>query len=428
MRRISKKYIHIAIIIIGIIFILLSAFHDNIWFDESYSVSIARHSFSEIWEITGHDVHPPLYYWLLHIVWMIFGNNIIALRIFSALSIALLGILGYTHVRKDFGDKVGCLFTFFVYFLPIMSRYSQEIRMYSLACLLVTVMSIYAYRFYKSVKEKKQFKEINKNLIIFAVFSILSCYTHYYALATAELMNLILFVFLIKNIIKCNKERILDEQTKKFSIKILRNFILIAVVQIVLYIPWLIFLVQQVTRVSGGFWIQLGINTLVEVPSIQFRTQVDSNINASAIISLVVAILMYVYIGYQIYKAKKNKEYILPGVVPIIIYITVIIAVVVISLIGSPILVARYLLTLTGLYIFILAFFIAKEQRKWVIGLICTIVLILGCVGNYNNIKSNYDGTNKDVINFMKEEIQKDDIIVYNEIGVRRSVGNLFPR
>lgn len=428
MKRISKKYIHIAIIIIGIIFILLSAFHDNIWFDESYSVSIARHSFSEIWEITGHDVHPPLYYWLLHIVWMIFGNNIIALRIFSALSIALLGILGYTHVRKDFGDKVGCLFTFFVYFLPIMSRYSQEIRMYSLACLLVTVMSIYAYRFYKSVKEKKQFKEINKNLIIFAVFSILSCYTHYYALATAGLMNLILFVFLIKNIIKCNKERILDEQTKKFSIKILRNFILIAVVQIVLYIPWLIFLVQQVTRVSGGFWIQLGINTLVEVPSIQFRTQVDSNINASAIISLVVAILMYVYIGYQIYKAKKNKEYILPGVVPIIIYITVIIAVVVISLIGSPILVARYLLTLTGLYIFILAFFIAKEQRKWVIGLICTIVLILGCVGNYNNIKSNYDGTNKDVINFMKEEIQKDDIIVYNEIGVRRSVGNLFPR
>ena len=428
MRRISKKYIHIAIIIIGIIFILLSAFHDNIWFDESYSVSIARHSFSEIWEITGHDVHPPLYYWLLHIVWMIFGNNIIALRIFSALSIALLGILGYTHVRKDFGDKVGCLFTFFVYFLPIMSRYSQEIRMYSLACLLVTVMSIYAYRFYKSVKEKKQFKEINKNLIIFAVFSILSCYTHYYALATAGLMNLILFVFLIKNIIKCNKERILDEQTKKFSIKILRNFILIAVVQIVLYIPWLIFLVQQVTRVSGGFWIQLGINTLVEVPSIQFRTQVDSNINASAIISLVVAILMYVYIGYQIYKAKKNKEYILPGVVPIIIYITVIIAVVVISLIGSPILVARYLLTLTGLYIFILAFFIAKEQRKWVIGLICTIVLILGCVGNYNNIKSNYDGTNKNVINFMKEEIQKDDIIVYNEIGVRRSVGNLFPR
>ena len=64
LKKIDKKnkYIHIGIIILGIIFISLSAFHENIWFDESYSVSIARHSFSEIWNITGHDVHPPLYY------------------------------------------------------------------------------------------------------------------------------------------------------------------------------------------------------------------------------------------------------------------------------------------------------------------------------------------------------------------------------
>ena len=152
LKKINKKYLHIAIIIIGVIFLFLSSFHEDIWFDESYSVAIAKHNFIDIWQITGHDVHPPLYYWMLHIVWMIFGNNVIAFRLFSVLAIVLLGILGYTHIRKDFGDKAGILFSYLVYFLPVMCTYSQEIRMYSWSCLLITLLAIYAYRLYKKIK------------------------------------------------------------------------------------------------------------------------------------------------------------------------------------------------------------------------------------------------------------------------------------
>lgn len=430
LKRIDKKnkYIHIGIIVLGIIFISLSAFHENIWFDESYSVSIAKHSFSEIWNITGHDVHPPLYYWILHIIWMIFGNQNIAFRLFSVLSIAILGVLGYTHIRKDFGEKVGILFSFLVYFLPVICIYSQEIRMYSLAYLLVTIMSIYAYRFYKSIKDKKAIQEQNKNLIIFAIFSILSCYTHYYALATAGLMNFIIFIFLIKNVLKTRKQKDLSKEDKKEMAKPLKKFIIIAIIQVILYIPWLLFLIEQMTRVGGGFWIQLNLNTLIEVPSFQFRVQTDSTINVTAIISLIVSILLYIYIGYRIYKAKKNKKEVLPAIIAIIIYITVIVAVLIISLIGSPILVGRYLLTLTGLYIFVFAFFMAKEEKKWVTKMICVVILILSFIGNYTAIKNNYDITNQEVMQFMEENIQKDDIIIYNEIGVRRSIGFIFSR
>ena len=430
LKKIDKKnkYIHIGIIVLGIVFISLSAFHENIWFDESYSVSIARHSFSEIWNITGHDVHPPLYYWILHIIWMIFVDQNIAFRLFSVLAIAILGVLGYTHIRKDFGEKVGIIFSFLVYFLPVICIYSQEIRMYSLAYLLVTIMAIYAYRFYKSVKDKNAMKNQNKNLIIFAIFSILSCYTHYYALATAGLINLILFIFLIKNVLKARKQKDLDIKDKKEISKPLKKFIIAAIIQVILYIPWLLFLIEQMTRVGGGFWIQLNLNTLIEVPSFQFRVQTESTINATAIISLIVSILLYIYIGYRIYKAKKNKEEILPAVISIIIYITVIAAVLIISLIGSPILVGRYLLTLTGLYIFVFAFFMAKEKKKWVTGIICAVILILSFIGNYNSIKNNYDTTNQEVMNFMEENIQKGDIIIYNEIGVRRSISLIFSR
>ena len=52
-KRFDLRYLHIAIIILGSIFISLSAFHSNLWFDESYSVGIANHSFKDIWIIGG---------------------------------------------------------------------------------------------------------------------------------------------------------------------------------------------------------------------------------------------------------------------------------------------------------------------------------------------------------------------------------------
>lgn len=58
MKKINTKYLHIAMIILGIAFISLSIFHNNLWFDESYSVAMAKHSFAEIWQIGGKDVHP----------------------------------------------------------------------------------------------------------------------------------------------------------------------------------------------------------------------------------------------------------------------------------------------------------------------------------------------------------------------------------
>ncbi|MFR3782676.1 MAG: hypothetical protein ACLTXR_02275 [Clostridia bacterium] len=96
----KENLLHIAIILLGTILILIPAFHSNIWFDESYSVAISNHSFSEIWTIGGNDVHPILYYWMLKIINILFGSNIIIYRIFSVLGIVGLGILGFTHIKK----------------------------------------------------------------------------------------------------------------------------------------------------------------------------------------------------------------------------------------------------------------------------------------------------------------------------------------
>ena len=68
----------------------------------------------------------------MHILNLIFGENIIVYRLFSAITIALTAILGYTHIRKDFGEKVGFWFSFLTLMLPVSAQYAGEIRMYSL--------------------------------------------------------------------------------------------------------------------------------------------------------------------------------------------------------------------------------------------------------------------------------------------------------
>lgn len=414
LKNINKKYIHIGILILGIIFILLSAFHEDIWFDESYSVAIAKHNFIDIWNITGNDVHPPLYYWMLHIVWMLFGNQIVAFRLFSVLAIAILGILGYTHIRKDFGEKIGILFSFLVYFLPVMCTYSQEIRMYSWSCLIVTLLAIYGYRLYKTVKNKEALKIQNRNLILFGIFSIMACYIHYYALAAAGLINFFLLIYLIKN--------------RKENTKLFRNFIILAVIQILLYIPWLWYLKGQVAHVDGGFWIALQFSTFIEVLSFQFRRQLDTQFtfDVHTIIALVASIGMYVYLLYRIYKAKKEKEEMCPGILAISMYLFVIMAVLLIS-IFTPILYARYLIVITGLYIFGFAFFMAKEKRKWVTIAICTVIFILACISNVTNMMINYDKSNMKQIDFLEENIEPNDILIYSNIGNGGVIAAFFP-
>ena len=76
-------------------------------------------------------------------------------------------------------------------FLPVSAQYAGEIRMYSLGMLLGTIMCIYAYRIYK--------KDIHKlTYVFFGVSSLLLAYTHYYGVLLAGVINLALFVYLIK--------------------------------------------------------------------------------------------------------------------------------------------------------------------------------------------------------------------------------------
>lgn len=386
------KYLHIAIIIVGIIFIALNIFHSNLWFDESYSVAIAKHSFSEIWSIGANDVHPILYYFVLHIVGMITNYNIIALRLVSFLPLAILGILGYTHIRKDFGYKIGIIFSFLILFLPVSAEYAGEIRMYSLGMLLGTIMAIYAYRIYKG-------QDNIKNFVIFGINSLLVSYTHYYGLMLAGIVNLLLFIYYIKN-----------RKTKKNGIK---RFIVTAIIQVILYLPWVMSFFKQIQGVSNGFWISLTFpKTLIEIISMQFTGSLDITIG------FIFALFIFTYITYVFikYVRKTKKEIETKSVIiSISIYIAIILIALIISLCIQSILLYRYLLIPTGLLIFTLAFIISRDTNRYRIITVCIIILLMSIISNIGLIKNNYDSSNINYLKYIQNNIKEEDLILYSD-------------
>ena len=397
-KKIELKCIHILIIIIGAIFIFLSSFHPYMWFDESYSAAIAAHSFKDIWVIGGHDVHPILYYWVLHIIYLIFGNNIIIYRLFSGILMTILGIVGFTHIRKDFGEKVGLLFSFFIFFLPVTVMYAGEMRMYSLVMLLVTLTATYAYRIYNNRDEINK-----KNWALFSIFSLATAYTHYYGLMTIGIINLLLMISLITKSIK----------DKKFSGN-LKAFVLCGIIQAGLYLPWILYLALQMKQVSSGFWIGGEFPKIIlDIFIFQFvGTLGDKYIN-----DIIAIIFGVIILGYMIYLVIKNwkKDDKKIYLIPLGIYALVVIAACIMSLLMHRLIVyARYFLVITPFLIFAISYLFGRKGNRYINLGIWIFAVILACITNVNLIKINYDNSNKEPFDYISSEIKADDIILFN--------------
>ena len=75
----------------------------SVWFDEAYSIMVAKRSASEIIRLSALDTHPPLYYLILKIWANVFGWSELALRSLSAIfygaSIAVAGCFIKKHLN-----------------------------------------------------------------------------------------------------------------------------------------------------------------------------------------------------------------------------------------------------------------------------------------------------------------------------------------
>ncbi len=136
-RRDTGLLILLLLLILGIAaavrFYLLDA--QSLWSDEGNSAALAARSLTSITRDAANDIHPPLYYWLLHLWTRIFGATEAGLRSLSAVLGVLLVLATAELGRRLYHSVAGLLAGLVAAIAPFQVYYSQEARMYILLAL-----------------------------------------------------------------------------------------------------------------------------------------------------------------------------------------------------------------------------------------------------------------------------------------------------
>lgn len=108
----------------------------SLWYDEGVSLLLAGKPLAALIAHTARDIHPPLYYLLLH-VWLGFaGRTEFAAAFFSVVFGVLLVTFCFRLAASLYGGRTALFTALVVAASPYNLWYSQEVRMYTLGATL----------------------------------------------------------------------------------------------------------------------------------------------------------------------------------------------------------------------------------------------------------------------------------------------------
>lgn len=147
----------------------------TLWFDEAYSVALSQQPLGNIWRLTALDVHPPLYYWLLHGWMLVFGDSLWAIRGLSVAA-AMGAVVAAAIWLQTLASRRAVYFALILLALqPIAVRYSQEARMYTLLTLWLMAASL-VLALWRRQPLRRRYP------LHYALLAAAALYTHYFAL------------------------------------------------------------------------------------------------------------------------------------------------------------------------------------------------------------------------------------------------------
>lgn len=379
----------------------------SIWFDEAFSAYIAQFSFWDIARYTASDVHPPFYYWVLKVWSSIFGTTEVAYRSLSIVFGAGAITTAFFLARKFFGRKVAWLSLLFLILSPMLIRYSDEARMYTLATLLVLAAT---YTMVKA-RESKQ----RRWWVLYGVLVSLGMWTHYFT-ALVWIAHWVWHGVSVWK--KGGKLKALLKQL--FS----KEWLLAYGIAVGLYLPWLPFMFLQLGIVQGGgFWIgPVTINTPANYFTNIFYYLEREQVHAWLAFFLIVALTLIVVLLPRTYRALsgiQKKWFLLIAsiawVPPVLLFIASLPPL-------RPSFVERYLIPTTVVFVLFMAVVFVAGTRRWKpILRAVPIVLVSGMMifgitnvytyGNFNKTTS-YHIFTRQVIQQVHERAQPGQPIV----------------
>ncbi len=377
-------------------------FNNNVWMDEAFTATLVKTDYPGVLQRSMNDTLPPLYNLLLKLATDIFGYKVPVMKLLSASFMIILISVSARVIRKRFGLRTAAVYILALTFMPNMLFYGVEIRMYSLGFLFSTLSGIMAYECIVSPERK--------NWVIFTLVSVLSGYSHHFALVAAG------FVYLFMIIYYLLFER---ENIKRMFVCIIASFFL--------YLPCFLVTLKQIRQVNGYF-------SMPEVTLPVFikymRYPYTVGFTPLSVALLLTVFFLFVRLIYRLFKvrtgvaSKKGRDEEdaektgsradikdLCALSCFLIYYGVLVFGTVVSrIMTANIFVDRYLFFAMGLLWLFFALQASKLKKPLYIGVI-VLELSVGIVTYTEAFKSEYAEGADDLIAYLYENVRDGDLL-----------------
>jgi len=330
---------------------------DALWYDESYSVATANHPMGEMLSLVSTDSHPPLYYILLRIAVVVFGNSLVVIRGLSAVSVIGVVALAYFLLRRRWGSPGSLAFAFLILATPMSIGAAHEARMYTLASFFVTGMVIAGYG---ALTENRK-----RDWVALVLFACAAAWTHYFALIAAGVYWCVIFAKTV-----ATRDRSGLGKFRRDSPFVRCLFAGAAV--LILYLPWAFNLVNQASRVAQNYWIQpLNGRSMLAILTFPFGQRFGGPHGTTSFF-LFIAVHVISIAGIIRAMRKGDEGAFLP-LSALLTYWLTFLAGVYLSWAIRPVFVERYLISCMGPLILALAWFVKSLGKKRAIALACAL-------------------------------------------------------
>ena len=390
---IGMIFLALSIVMLG--YMLVSPYNQMlIHLDEYFTVSVLNFPITELAQVISHDVHPPFHYLLLRVVSDILTmmglqfDKIFIYKMMSIVPYVIILILSVTKIRREHGYLTAGLFSFSIAAATEFLPFYSIIRMYSWAILFV----ILAFIFLRDVIDTND----TKSWALLTIFSVLAAYTHYFAAIPIVCIYMALFIYMFIN----------DKEKLKF-------WFISTICGIILFSPWILPLITQVSGVSNGFWIpEITLKTFVGF--FGYFVAPGNNIYLS-IFSIAVFIALAInslVLSDDI--NKTDKFYILCGIG---VYVGTILIGTMASVILKPLLINRYLLPAAAVLWFTMSFMVSKinNKRRFIISFGLILLLLVAGTGHMISSHDTWINRNMDRDTIFNEVIKDNNTIIIND-------------
>lgn len=383
----------ISIMVVGVILRLINIDVESYWFDEIYSVTLAKIPLFEIPFLTSKDFHPPFYYMALNIWMSIFGSTETASRSLSALFSVLTIPVIYFIAKNVFNKKTALIAALIFAVSRINIFYSQEARMYTLLALLASISYLMMIKILQSKDKKPAY------WVLYILANTAMTYTHNFAFLILLSQVLYILIFWFKS-----------KSTK--SAKPIQ-FIISYGVLFLLYLPWLFVFIGQMKKVGHGFWL----------PAISRFSGGEAFVELSG--SITIAIIFLILLAWLIFKQSSSKDnldsidnnqeikasvigsgifwiwFILPIALPLFV-----------SYFFSPIFNARYSLLTSPALILLVSAGINKLTSKKVSYTILIAIFVLSIASLYEDWTTNEKEDWRAAAKYIDKTVTNNDLII----------------